>query len=253
MEGIVVSSGHGNLAIEDQSPKIKPSYATTVVSGIVGGNKQDGLCSHKLGNLGHEILVKGDAFNLKDKLVGDGNGGTCGVKHDLTKETFLRRNPFSTKEAANSSGSGELPMHMDEQSSVGLDDVSLDKSKCNLLKANDNSNSNGLSKIDLHQYEAAFSVLVRHAVGWHLVLGFVLLFCCLRRAGAVLRASAAAKGILMVVAAVRRCCPAFACVAAASFVLMSCSAFAASFGFCYLVDASYCSALCRDVFLSFAI
>ncbi|KAL6959234.1 hypothetical protein U1Q18_041846 [Sarracenia purpurea var. burkii] len=55
--------------------------------------------------------------------------------------------------AANSSGSGELPMHIDEHSSVGIDDVSLDKSKCDLLKANSNSNVNGLSKTDLHQFE----------------------------------------------------------------------------------------------------
>ncbi|KAL6989640.1 hypothetical protein U1Q18_015391 [Sarracenia purpurea var. burkii] len=55
--------------------------------------------------------------------------------------------------AANSSGSGELPMHIDEHISVGIDDVNLDKSKCDLLKANGNSNSNGLSKTDLHQFE----------------------------------------------------------------------------------------------------
>ncbi|KAL6989641.1 hypothetical protein U1Q18_015392 [Sarracenia purpurea var. burkii] len=72
-EGTVVSGGHGNLAIEDQSPHIKLSYATMIVYGIIGEKKQDGLCSHKMGNLGQEILVKGDALNLKDKEVGDGH------------------------------------------------------------------------------------------------------------------------------------------------------------------------------------
>ncbi|KAL6957044.1 hypothetical protein U1Q18_047071, partial [Sarracenia purpurea var. burkii] len=73
-----MSSEHGNLAIEhgaemfeagesprgigklyeDWSPQINPSYATVIVSGIVRSKIQDGLGSHKLGNLGQEILER---------------------------------------------------------------------------------------------------------------------------------------------------------------------------------------------------
>ncbi|KAL7000477.1 hypothetical protein U1Q18_001629 [Sarracenia purpurea var. burkii] len=250
-EGIVANGGHGNLVIEDQSPQIKPSYATMVVSSIVGENQQDGLCRHKLGNLGQETLVKGDSLKLKDIEVGDAilqinkkaQDQASSPMEDLSDEMALlsqveesisrARNKNSKgngyMEEANSSGSGEIPMHIDEHSSVGLADVSPDKSKCDLLQENGNSYSNGLSKTDLHQYEGwfgclclcflaslgssvclplltsrCFSMLVCHAVGRHLVLGFVLLLYCLGRATAVLWASAAAKGILMAVVAVRR-------------------------------------------------
>ncbi|KAL6985234.1 hypothetical protein U1Q18_018612, partial [Sarracenia purpurea var. burkii] len=57
------------------------------------------------------------------------------------------------QKVANSSGSGELPMHIAKHSSVGIVDDNLDKRKFDLLHVNGNSNSHGLSKIDLHQYE----------------------------------------------------------------------------------------------------
>ncbi|KAL6970831.1 hypothetical protein U1Q18_030515 [Sarracenia purpurea var. burkii] len=55
--------------------------------------------------------------------------------------------------AANSIGCGELPINLAEHSSVGIADDSLDKDKSDFLHLNGMTNSNGLSKADLHQYE----------------------------------------------------------------------------------------------------
>ncbi|KAL6970836.1 hypothetical protein U1Q18_030520 [Sarracenia purpurea var. burkii] len=63
------------------------------------------------------------------------------------------------QEAANSIRCGELPINIAKHSSVGIADDSLDKDKSDFFHLNGMTNSNGLSKADLHQYEGIQKVV----------------------------------------------------------------------------------------------